>query len=85
MSAPSSRTEILPALLLVFTAWSLLATQALLAPRLGHGAAVLLSFAAVTALVVATRRREAARARVDPSAAAGRSVIPMPSAVDRLR
>jgi len=63
MSAPSSRTEILPALLLVFTAWSLLATQALLAPRLGHGAAVLLSFAAVTALVVATRRREAARAR----------------------
>ena len=39
-------------------AWSLLATQALLAPYLGRGAAVLFSFAAVTALVIATRRRE---------------------------
>jgi membrane protease YdiL (CAAX protease family) len=62
MSIASSRQQILPALLLVLTAWSLLATQALLAPRLGRGAAVILSFAAVTALVIATRRSEGDRA-----------------------
>jgi membrane protease YdiL (CAAX protease family) len=72
MSIASSRQEILPALLLVLTAWSLLATQALLAPRLGRGAAVFLSFAAVTALVVATRRRESDRA---PGRAAGLAAI----------
>ena len=72
MSTPSSRQEILPALLLVLTAWSLLATQALLAPHLGRGAAVLLSFAAVTALVIATRRREGDRA---PGRAAGLAAL----------
>ena len=61
MSIPSARQEILPALLLVLTAWSLLATQALLAPHLGRAGAVLLSFAAVTVLVVATRRRKKVR------------------------
>jgi membrane protease YdiL (CAAX protease family) len=63
MSIASPRQEILPALLLVLTAWSLLATQALLAPRLGRGAVVLLSFAAVTGLVVATRRNRRHLAR----------------------
>ena len=72
MSIPSSRQEILPALLLVLTAWSLLATQALLAPHLGRGAAVMLSFAAVTALVIATRRREKGRA---PGHAAGLAAL----------
>ena len=62
MSIPSSRQEILPTLLLVLTAWSLLAMQALLAPQLGRGAAVMFSFSAVTALVIATRRREGDRA-----------------------
>lgn len=54
--------------LVLLGAWSLLATQTLLAPRIGQPAAVLLSFLAVTALVLATRtgaracapRREAA-------------------------
>jgi membrane protease YdiL (CAAX protease family) len=59
MSPPSPRRELLPALLLVLTAWSLLSMQALLAPRVGRAAAVFASFVAVTALVVATRRREA--------------------------
>ena len=72
MSNPSSRQEILPALLLVLTAWSLLATQALLAPHLGRGAAVLLSFTAVTTLVVATRRRKRDRA---PGRAAGLAAL----------
>ena len=58
MSIAGSRQDIPTALLLVLTAWSLLAAQALLAPRLGRGAAVLLSFAAVTGLVLASRRRE---------------------------
>ena len=62
MRTAGSRQEIPTALLLVLTAWSLLATQALLAPRLGRGAAVLLSFAAVTALVLASRRRDGDRA-----------------------
>jgi len=57
----ATRPELLPALLLVLTAWSLLATQALLAPHVGRPAAVLLSFSAVTALVIATRRRERSR------------------------
>jgi len=57
----AARRELLPALLLVLTAWSLLATQALLAPRVGRPAAVLLSFVAVTALVIVTRRRERKR------------------------
>ena len=61
MSTAGSRQEIPTALLLVLTAWSLLATQAPLAPRLGRGAAVLVSFAAVTALVLASRRRNAAK------------------------
>lgn len=52
--------ELLPALLVLLTAWSLIATQALLAPRIGRPAAVALSFAAVTVLVIATRRREPA-------------------------
>jgi membrane protease YdiL (CAAX protease family) len=72
VSLPTSRNEILPALLLVLTAWSLLAAQALLAPRFGRGAAVAISFAAVTALVLATRRREADRA---PGRAAGRAAL----------
>jgi membrane protease YdiL (CAAX protease family) len=59
MSTADSRQEIPAALLLVLTAWSLLAAQALLAPGLGRGAAVLISFAAVTALVLASRRRGA--------------------------
>jgi membrane protease YdiL (CAAX protease family) len=61
MPTVRSRREILPALLLLLTAWSLLATQALLATLVGGGAAVLLSFAAVTALVVATRPRSQGR------------------------
>ena len=72
MSIASSRQPILPALLLVLTAWSLLATQALLAPHLGRGAAVLLSFAAVTALVIATRRSQGDRA---PGRAAGLAAL----------
>ncbi len=72
MSIASSRQPILHALLLVLTAWSLLATQALLAPRLGRGAAVLLSFAAVTALVVATRRSQGDRR---PGRAAGLAAL----------
>jgi membrane protease YdiL (CAAX protease family) len=63
MPADRPHPEILPALLLVLTAWSLLATQPLLAPRLGTGVAILLSFAAVTALVIATRGRNRDRAR----------------------
>jgi membrane protease YdiL (CAAX protease family) len=62
MPAADSRQDVSTALLLVLTAWSLLATQALLAPRLGRGAAVLLSFAAVTTLVLASRQRGASRA-----------------------
>jgi membrane protease YdiL (CAAX protease family) len=61
VSPPSPRQEPLPALLVLLTAWSLLATQALLAPRIGRAAAVFVSFAAVTALVIATRRREGDR------------------------
>src|SRR5262245_10524852 len=61
MSTDDPQQDIPAALLLVLTAWSLLATQALLAPRLGRGAAVLLSFAAVTGLVLASRRRDANR------------------------
>jgi membrane protease YdiL (CAAX protease family) len=72
MSSPGIRQEILPALLLVLTAWSLLATQALLAPRLGRGGAVACSFAAVTALLIATRRRQGDRA---PARAAGLAAI----------
>ena len=44
---------LLPALLLMASVWSLLATQSLLAPRLGNAAAVALSFGAATALVLA--------------------------------
>jgi len=55
------RPELLPALLVLLTAWSLLATQALLAPRIGRPTAVLLSFVAATALVLATRPRAARR------------------------
>jgi membrane protease YdiL (CAAX protease family) len=62
MSTADPRQDIPTALLLVLTAWSLLATQALLAPRLGRGAAVLLSFAAVTGLVLASRRSDAPKA-----------------------
>jgi hypothetical protein len=60
--SPAPQRELLPALLVLLTAWSLLATQALLAPRVGRPAAVALSFAAATTLVIATRRREPARA-----------------------
>ncbi len=60
-SDPKSRDaaprELLPAMLVVVSAWSLLASQAWLAPRIGRPAAVLLSFAAVTLLVLATRPR----------------------------
>jgi membrane protease YdiL (CAAX protease family) len=62
MSSPSTHPQISPALMLVLAAWSLLATQAWLAQPLGRGGAVLLSFAAVTALVIATRRRDGDRA-----------------------
>jgi membrane protease YdiL (CAAX protease family) len=62
MTTVGSRHDIGSALLLVLTAWSLLATQALLAPRLGRGAAVLISFAAVTALALASRPRSHNRA-----------------------
>ncbi len=58
--APSP--ALLPALLLLVSAWSLLAMQALLAPRIGNPAAVALSFGAVTALVIATRRPDGDRA-----------------------
>jgi membrane protease YdiL (CAAX protease family) len=64
--------ELLPALLVLLTAWSLLATQALLTPRIGRPAAVAVSFAAVTVLVIATRRREPARA---PGRAAALGVL----------
>ncbi len=57
----AAQRELLPALLVLFTAWSLLATQIWLGPRIGRPAAVALSFGAVTALVVATRRRESER------------------------
>jgi len=57
-----TRAELLPAALVLLCAWSLLATQTLLAPRIGQSAAVLLSFLAVTALVVATRRGASAAA-----------------------
>ncbi len=65
---PAAPRELLPVLLLVVTAWSLLATQALLSPRVGRPAAVLIAFVAVTALVLATRQparqREPTRAGV---------------------
>lgn len=59
---PTAPRALLPALLVLVTAWSLLATQSLLAPRIGRAAAVALSFLAVTALVVATRDRPTERA-----------------------
>lgn len=61
-SQRAASNALLPALLLVACAWSLLAMQTLLAPRIGHGAAVALSFGAVTALVIATRRADHDRA-----------------------
>jgi membrane protease YdiL (CAAX protease family) len=57
MPTPHASREPFAALLLVATAWSLLASQALLAPHLGRPAAVFACFAAVTLLVAATRRR----------------------------
>jgi membrane protease YdiL (CAAX protease family) len=61
-SQRAASDALLPALLLVVCAWSLLAMQALLAPRIGNPAAVALSFGAVTALVIATRRADHDRA-----------------------
>ncbi len=56
--SPAAQRELLPALLVLLTVWSLLATQAWLGPRIGRPAAVALSFIAATALVIATRERE---------------------------
>jgi len=72
MTDASARPAILPTLWLVLGVWTLLAAQALLAPGLGRGAAVLISFAAATALVLATRRRRSGRA---PGAAAGLAAL----------
>jgi membrane protease YdiL (CAAX protease family) len=52
---------VLPALLLLAAAWSLLASAAWLAPLVGRAAAVFASFTAVTALVIAARRRDGDR------------------------
>jgi membrane protease YdiL (CAAX protease family) len=52
--------DLLPALAMVLAAWSLLATQGLLAPLAGRPAAVFVSFLAVSVLVIAARRGAAA-------------------------
>jgi membrane protease YdiL (CAAX protease family) len=57
-----ARPELLPALLVLASAWCLLAAQAPLAVHVGRPAAVFASFLAVTALVVATRPRTGTRA-----------------------
>jgi membrane protease YdiL (CAAX protease family) len=59
---PAAQRELLPALLVLLTVWSLLATQGWLGPRIGRPAAVALSFIAATALVIATRERESEHA-----------------------